>query len=238
MDCLLGHYGGHDYDADDAMGTILVLSLVQLMLTSGATLGAYRVKCNGCKRFPGRLGDYTSIFNYIERRVLVSMRTDKIRSVYSIAGRYNVIILRSEAPKACARKSRWGVPCCFAVASKTLKGTRIEMPSASKSPPPSLKQKQLPSRSVDYAHDFEAVEILSGGQVALRALQAVKFNPKVVLGCHKRLQQLAEHRSVTLRWVLSYSGIKGNAIADFLARGVSGRRFSGPEPRYGSIYGC
>ncbi|GJQ72729.1 hypothetical protein Trydic_g1386 [Trypoxylus dichotomus] len=44
----------------------------------------------------------------------------------------------------------------------------------------------------DCANIFEVVKIVSNGQAALRAPQAFKVDSEMVLGCHKRLQQLAK----------------------------------------------
>lgn len=46
--------------------------------------------------------------------------------------------------------------------------------------------------------------------VTIRALPIVKFHLEVVPNCHRKLQKLAEHYSITLKLVPSHSEISGN----------------------------
>jgi ribonuclease HI len=73
------------------------------------------------------------------------------------------------------------------------------------------------------------VSICSDSQVALKALQAAKMSP-LVRQCQQALNDISTPPTVGLYWVPGHARMRGNEIADRLARGGSGQRFVGPEP--------
>jgi len=89
------------------------------------------------------------------------------------------------------------------------------------------------------AHEIEAqdrpekyVSICSDSQAALKALQAAKTSP-LVRQCQQTLNDISARHAVRLYWVPGHAGVRGNEIADRLARSGSGQRFIGPEPFLG-----
>jgi hypothetical protein len=48
--------------------------------------------------------------------------------------------------------------------------------------------------------------ILSGSQVAIKAVDIFQFKSKVVWDCHHLLMRLAEHNRIQLVWVLGHMG--------------------------------
>jgi ribonuclease HI len=90
------------------------------------------------------------------------------------------------------------------------------------------------------AHEIEAqerpekyVSICSDGQVALKVLQAAKTTSPLVPQCQQALHDTSTRHAMRLYWVTGHAGVRGNEIADRLARSSSGQRFIGPEPFLG-----
>jgi ribonuclease HI len=76
------------------------------------------------------------------------------------------------------------------------------------------------------------VSICSDSQAALKALQAVRTSP-LVHQCQRALSDISARHVIRLYWVPGHAGVRGNEIADGLARDGSGRGFLGPEPVLG-----
>ena len=90
------------------------------------------------------------------------------------------------------------------------------------------------------AHEMEAqdwpekhIRICSDSQAALKALQAAKTTSPLVHQCQQALNDISARHAVRLYWVPGHAGVRGNKIADGLARSGSGQRFIGPEPCFG-----
>jgi len=90
------------------------------------------------------------------------------------------------------------------------------------------------------AHEIEAqdwpekyVSICSDSQAVLKALKAAKMSSLLVCQCQHMLNDISAWHGVGLYWVPGHAGVRGNEIADRLARGGSGQRFIGPEPFLG-----
>jgi hypothetical protein len=78
----------------------------------------------------------------------------------------------------------------------------------------------------------------SDSQAALEALQDVKTTSALVRQCQKALDDISTYHSVGLFWVPGHSGIRGNEIADDLAREGSAHHFVGSEPAVGVSRQC
>jgi len=72
--------------------------------------------------------------------------------------------------------------------------------------------------------------ICSDSQAALKALQAVRTTSQLVRQCQKTLNHISARNPVGLFWVPRHAGLRGNEIADEVARDGSVLRFVGPEP--------
>ena len=75
--------------------------------------------------------------------------------------------------------------------------------------------------------------ICSDSQAALTAVQAVGTTSPLVQQYQKALNDISTRHAVGLYWVLGHAGVRGNEIADELARGGSVLGFLGPEPALG-----
>jgi len=80
------------------------------------------------------------------------------------------------------------------------------------------------------------VSICSDSLAALKALKAVKTRSPLVYQCQRVLNDISIRHVVGLFWVPGHDGIRGNEIADELARGGSDLRFHGPWGSLGAIY--
>jgi len=77
------------------------------------------------------------------------------------------------------------------------------------------------------------VSICSDSLAALQALGAVRTTSPLVHECQRALNDISSRHAVGLFWVPGHAGIRGNEIADGLARGGSALRFLEPEPALG-----
>ena len=77
------------------------------------------------------------------------------------------------------------------------------------------------------------ISICSDNQAALKAPQAAKTTSPLVRHCQRALKDISTYHSVGLFWVPGHSGIRGNEIADELAREGSVHHFVGPQPALG-----
>jgi hypothetical protein len=60
--------------------------------------------------------------------------------------------------------------------------------------------------------------------------RAAKTTSPLVRQCQKALNDISTRHAVGLYWVPGHGGVRGNGIADKLARDGSVQRFVGPEP--------
>ena len=77
------------------------------------------------------------------------------------------------------------------------------------------------------------VSICSDSQVALKALQAAKTTSPLVRQGQQALDDISAWYAVGLYWVPGHAGVRGNEIANKLARNGSAQRFIGSEPFLG-----
>ncbi|KAJ8960503.1 hypothetical protein NQ318_013787 [Aromia moschata] len=80
------------------------------------------------------------------------------------------------------------------------------------------------------------IQIISDSQVALKALGAVEIHSQVVKDCMDSLTQLAEHNSITLKWMRGHQGHEGNERADSLAKKGAEVPLIWPEPACSLAY--
>jgi hypothetical protein len=85
------------------------------------------------------------------------------------------------------------------------------------------------------ARSEKYISICSHRQAALKALQAAKTTSPLVRQCQRALNDISTYHSVGLFWVPGHSGIRGNKIADELAREGSVHHFVGLELALGVL---
>ena len=69
------------------------------------------------------------------------------------------------------------------------------------------------------------VSICCDSQAALKALQAAKTASRLIRQCQQALNDISTRHAVGLYWVRGHAGVRGNEIADKLARSGSVQRF-------------
>lgn len=79
----------------------------------------------------------------------------------------------------------------------------------------------------------ERIFICTDSQSAIEAVSSPLVRSRLVLECKKRLNLLSVHNDVTLVWVPGHEGVRGNDMADKLARKGADVAFHGPEPLFG-----
>jgi len=72
------------------------------------------------------------------------------------------------------------------------------------------------------------IRICSDSQAALKDLQAAKPTSPLVRQCQQALNNISTRHAVRLYWVPGHAGVRGNEIADKVARSASGQWFIGP----------
>jgi hypothetical protein len=73
------------------------------------------------------------------------------------------------------------------------------------------------------------ISICSDSRAALKALKAVRTTSPLVYQCQKALNDISARHVVGLFWVPGHAGVRGNEIADGLARDGSALRLLRPE---------
>ncbi|KAJ8915313.1 hypothetical protein NQ315_014821 [Exocentrus adspersus] len=75
-----------------------------------------------------------------------------------------------------------------------------------------------------------SIKIFSDSQAALKALGSYRCTSKAVLNCQQTLSRVGRTNRLTLVWIPGHVDLKGNEVADSLARRGAASEFIGPEP--------
>src|SRR5262249_4360930 len=75
--------------------------------------------------------------------------------------------------------------------------------------------------------------ILTDSLAAVRTINSYRIRSKLVWDCILSLREIAAQNQLTLGWIPGHSGIKGNELADGLAKRGANESLTGPEPAMG-----
>ena len=92
---------------------------------------------------------------------------------------------------------------------------------------------EVASQSLSEGINLKRIHIYSDSKAALQALDNPEINSKIVLETVQNLNKLGANNMIKLAWVPGHSKIKGNDIADSIARKGSKNNFVGPDPYIG-----
>ncbi|KAJ8914435.1 hypothetical protein NQ315_017531 [Exocentrus adspersus] len=81
-----------------------------------------------------------------------------------------------------------------------------------------------------------SIKIFSDSQAALKAVGSYRCTSKAVWNCQQTLSRVGRTNRLTLVSIPSHVGLKGNEVADSLARRGATVEFIGPEPVLGLSY--
>ncbi|KAJ8911853.1 hypothetical protein NQ315_012518 [Exocentrus adspersus] len=81
-----------------------------------------------------------------------------------------------------------------------------------------------------------SIKIFSDSQAALKTLGSYRCTSKAVWNCQQTLLRVGRTNRLTLVWIPGHVGLKGNEVADSLARRGATLEFIGPEPVLGLSY--
>ncbi|KAJ8914017.1 hypothetical protein NQ315_012040 [Exocentrus adspersus] len=81
-----------------------------------------------------------------------------------------------------------------------------------------------------------SIKIFSDSLAALKALGSYCCTSKAVWNCQQTLSRVGRTNRLTLIWIPGHVGLKGNEVADSLARRGAASEFIGPEPILGLSY--
>ncbi|KAJ8912232.1 hypothetical protein NQ315_009056 [Exocentrus adspersus] len=72
--------------------------------------------------------------------------------------------------------------------------------------------------------------MFSDSQAALKTLGSYPCTSKAVWSCQQTVSRVGRNNRLTLVWIPGHVGLKGNEVADSLARRGATLEFIGPEP--------
>jgi ribonuclease HI len=171
-----------------------------------------------------------------------------MKPVFNLEPKYRVTILtREERTRGPETPPAVKGLFCFAVGSRTVEGIGVGVygQSADRRLNISLGKHATVFQPEVYAiltcfHETETqdrpekcISICSDSQAALKALQAAKITSPLVRQCQKALNDISTRHTVGLYWVPGHTRVRGNEMADKLARDGSVQRFDGPDPVLG-----
>jgi ribonuclease HI len=173
------------------------------------------------------------------------MGVDIMKPVFNLEPKYRVTMLtREEWTRGPGTPSVVKGLIWYTDGSRTAKGTRAGVygQSINRRLSISLGKHATVFQAEVYAilHEIETqdrpekyVSICSESQVALKVLQAAKTTSPLLRQCQQTFNNISSWHAVGLYWVPGHAGVRGNEIADRLARNGSAQRFVGPEPFLG-----
>jgi len=231
-----------------AMKALICLPPLELVVQGVARMAAHRFWSLGCWSYLHPNRGYSSILKRLQQSDPVyNMGLDAMRPTYNLEPKYRVTMLTSEnwTGGSGALPEVKGL-VWYRDGSKIKEGTGAGVFGQSMRGRLSFSLGRYTTvfKAEIYAilacaHEIQSqyrsekpVSICSDSQAALKALQAVRTSP-LVRQCPEALNDISARHVVGLYWAPGHAGVRGNEIADVLARGGSALGFLGPRPVLG-----
>ncbi|XP_018303554.1 uncharacterized protein [Mycetomoellerius zeteki] len=226
-----------------AMGVLLGIEPLHLAIVAAAAVTAYRLKCEG-KWMSGVT--HIQLPRELQMETVFDMRQDRMPIRRDFDRSYKIYIPSARTGRG-MRCPLSGMGTSGTDGSKTDEGAGAGIYGCR-----SGVRKALPLGEFTTVFQSEVIAIMgcaqtltasgetgrriricSDSRAALGALGACVFDSWLVWECKCALNRLSTGNGVALVWVPGHSGIKGNEIADELARSGSSARLIGPESALG-----
>jgi len=232
-----------------AMKVLVGLPPLDLVIQGEARSVAHRLWSLGCWSYLHPRCGHSHILTQLQKSdPIYAMGIDIMKPVFNLEPKYRVTMLtreewtRSPGTPPVVKGLVW-----FTDGSRTEEGTGAWVfgQSVNRRPSISLGKHTTVFRAEVYAilawvHKVRTqdrpekyVSICSDSQAALKALQAARTMSPLVRQCQQALNDISARHVVGLFWVPGHAGVRGNEIADELARGGSAQWFVAPEPVLG-----
>ena len=78
-------------------------------------------------------------------------------------------------------------------------------------------------------HD-QSIVVLVDSQAAIKALIKCTVTSITVLNCIRNLNQLGKQNHVSIAWIPGHAEVRGNKVAEYVAKSGSKLKIHGPEP--------
>ena len=224
-----------------AMEALLGLTPLHLHIKKEAAAAALRMQTEGNLK-PGNMVGHLKILREFQADPLTKMPSDSMPAVLDFNKPFSVIIPDRDCWGTGGLSFDRGSMVWYTDGSKSEEGVGIGIYGNK-----TALSKSLGSNATIFQAEMHAIElcariglsrglrsakvyIISDSQAALKALNSVNIESRLVWDCLNVIKQLATKNRVTLMWSPGHTGIKGNENADGLARAGAASAFIGPEP--------
>jgi ribonuclease HI len=232
-----------------AMEALLCLLPLELVVLGDARSAAHRLWCLGCWSYLHPNRGHCSVLTRLQQSdPIFSMGVDAMRPTFNFEPRYRVSISISEdwtknpgAPPGVKglvwftdgskmKGGDWGWSL-LAIRKKRLSFSLGTYATVFQAEIYAILACVYEIQSLDRSEKY--VSICSNSQAALKSLQGTRTTSLLNQQYQRALNDISTRHVVGLYWVPGHAGIRGNEIADELARSGSVRGFVGPEPALG-----
>ena len=76
----------------------------------------------------------------------------------------------------------------------------------------------------------QSIVVLVDSQAPIKSLIKCTVTSITVLNCIRNLNQLRKQNHVSIAWIPGHAGVRGNEVANYLAKSGSKSKMHGPEP--------
>lgn len=225
-----------------ALDTILGLPRLEEFIQVEAMRTAYRLNTFIKPNIFIRNTHIDSLTNLTQIDKMIEAHTDRIaKPVFHFDRQFDVKITRNL--EDFAREVDWADARFYTDASVNSEGSGIayfdEMANQAQGYPMGtnacIKQLEITAiahcaKSIINKNIIGNIAVFTDSLAAIKTLEKCEINSKIALECRDYLQTIAMSNPIRLIWVKAHSNIKGNDIADTIAKAATAMPVMGPEP--------